>query len=96
MTCPTCHNSLSADCINHDRGTGAIDNGDPKTVTLSGREYERYLCGALNDQVKPSDDDIDRELMLVIPFYDPNERYPEYGVNSLREAYRAGWEDGAR
>lgn len=33
----------------NDRGTGSIDNGDPQTVTLSGREYERYLDGALND-----------------------------------------------
>lgn len=43
-----------------------------------------------------SDDEIDQELMCVIFSYDPNERYPEYGRTSMREAYRAGWEDGAR
>ena len=33
----------------NDRGAGAINNGDPQSVVLSGREYERYLCGALNE-----------------------------------------------
>jgi hypothetical protein len=42
----------------------------------------------------PSDDEIDNELRLAIYGYDPDEHYPEYGHESLREAYRAGWEDG--
>jgi hypothetical protein len=37
-----------------DTGTGALDGGKPQNVTLSGREYERYLDGALNDPVVPS------------------------------------------
>lgn len=32
-----------------DRGSGALDDGEPQHVVLSGREYERYLEGALND-----------------------------------------------
>lgn len=32
-----------------DTGTGAIDGGEPQLVWLSGREYERYLDGALNE-----------------------------------------------
>jgi hypothetical protein len=38
-----------------DTGTGALDNGEPQTVTLSGREYERYLCGWLNDGIALAD-----------------------------------------
>lgn len=34
-----------------ERGTGAINDGEPQRVTLSGREYERYLDGALNAPV---------------------------------------------
>lgn len=34
-----------------DRGTGAIDDGDPQHVTLTGGEYERWLDGALNPPI---------------------------------------------
>lgn len=40
-----------------------------------------------------SDDDVDAALALAIIGFDPNDRYPEWGNTSLREAYRAGWDD---
>lgn len=40
-----------------ERGTGAINDGEPQQVTLSGREYERYLDGALNEPVDVPDPD---------------------------------------
>jgi hypothetical protein len=40
-----------------DRGTGCINDGEPQQVTLSGGEYERYLCGALNKPYEPAPDD---------------------------------------
>lgn len=43
----------------NDRGTGALDDGNPQTVTLSSREYERYLCGALNEPQLAHDPDGD-------------------------------------
>lgn len=51
-------------CNCEDRGTGAIDNGDPQTVTLTGREYERYLEGALNHPP----DFADRRTVLTMWF----------------------------
>lgn len=41
-----------------------------------------------------TDDEVDAALALSIFCYDPDDRYPEYGNTSMREAYRAGWEDG--
>jgi hypothetical protein len=40
-----------------------------------------------------SDDEVDAALALAIAGFDPRDRYPEWGNASLREAYRAGWED---
>ncbi|WP_182840758.1 hypothetical protein [Mycobacteroides abscessus] len=49
----------------------------------------------MSDTVKPPDDnEIDAELMCVIWGYDPNDKYPEWGNESMRKAYLAGWEDG--
>lgn len=45
---------------------------------------------------KPSADEIDTELELAIMGYDRNEKYPEWSNAAMREAYRAGWEDGMR
>lgn len=42
----------------------------------------------------PSKDEIDGELELAIMGYDRNDKYPEWSNASMREAYRAGWEDG--
>jgi hypothetical protein len=39
----------------------------------------------------PSDTEVDADLMLEIFGFDPNERYPEWGNQALRDAYRAGW-----
>lgn len=46
----------------NDRGTAAINDGEPQAVTLSGREYERYLCGALNDPAPVTQTTVDEEL----------------------------------
>lgn len=43
-----------------DRGTGAINDGEPQQVTLSGREFERYLEGALNEPYIAPDDETNR------------------------------------
>lgn len=40
-----------------------------------------------------SDEEVDNALALAIVGFDPHARYPEWGNSSLREAYRAGWED---
>ncbi len=42
----------------------------------------------------PSDDEIDAELQLAVLGYDRTDKYPEWGNEGMREAYRAGWEDG--
>lgn len=39
---------------------------------------------------------IDDELSMVILTYEPDERYPEWSNDRMRDAYRAGFEDGAR
>lgn len=44
----------------------------------------------------PSTEEIDAELSLAITGYDPNDKYPEWGNSSMREAYLAGWEEGRR
>jgi hypothetical protein len=59
----------------NDRGTKAIDDGDPQIVTLSGREYERYLCGALNDIARNANAD-----RLASKFRDLND-----GILGVRE-----------
>lgn len=41
-----------------------------------------------------SDDDIDAELTATLYGYDPGDQYPEWGNAALRDAYRAGREDG--
>lgn len=48
-----------------------------------------------DDEIVPSDDEIDTELALTIVGYDRSEQYPEWSNASMRVAYRAGWEDGA-
>lgn len=40
------------------------------------------------------DDTIDAELELAIMGYDRRDKYPEWSNAAMREAYRAGWEDG--
>ena len=42
----------------------------------------------------PSREEIDSELSLAIMGYDRTEKYPEWGNDAMREAYRAGFEDG--
>ncbi|MDP7733664.1 hypothetical protein [Mycobacterium paragordonae] len=49
-----------------------------------------------NPPPPPSKDEIDAELSLAIMGYDPKDKYPEWGNDAMREAYRAGWEDGCR
>jgi hypothetical protein len=47
----------------------------------------------------PSDAEIDADLMLEIFGFDPRDRYPEWGNDALRDAWRAGWkasEDGRK
>ena len=39
----------------------------------------------------PSDAEIDADLMLEIFGFDPMDRYPEWGNDALRDAYRRGW-----
>lgn len=46
------------------------------------------------DREMPSNDEIDAELSLAIMGYDPRDQYPEWSNAAMREAYRAGWEDG--
>ncbi len=46
------------------------------------------------DPAIPSVDEIDAELELAIMGYDRRDKYPEWSNASMREAYRAGWEDG--
>lgn len=46
------------------------------------------------EPAKPTADEIDAELSLAIMGYDPKDRYPEWPNSAMREAYRAGWEDG--
>lgn len=43
-----------------------------------------------------SDGDINVELSAAILGFDPSEKYPEWSNSSMREAYRAGYEDGLR
>jgi len=43
----------------------------------------------------PDSDAIDAELELAIACYDRKDKYPEWSNSAMREAYRAGWEDGA-
>jgi len=45
-----------------DPGTGAIDGGASQYVLLGGREYERYLDGALNEPL-PDNYDYDDEVL---------------------------------
>jgi hypothetical protein len=45
---------------------------------------------------KLDDAAVDSELSMAILHYDPNDKYPEWPNSSMREAYRAGFEDGAR
>lgn len=40
------------------------------------------------------DDEIDAELELAIMGYDRRDTYPEWSNSAMREAYRAGYEDG--
>ena len=39
-------------------------------------------------------DEIDAELELAIMGYDRRDKYPEWSNSAMREAYRAGYEDG--
>lgn len=48
----------------------------------------------MSEDKPPTDDEVDAELKLAIFGYDPDENYPDFGCASMREAYRAGWEDG--
>lgn len=48
----------------------------------------------MGEMQPPNDDEVDDALKLAVVGYDPDGRYPEYGNTSMREAYRAGWEDG--
>ena len=48
-----------------DRGSRAVDDGGPQQVTLSGREYERYLEGALNDSATDTDKDVEAKLSFL-------------------------------
>ncbi|QBI98702.1 hypothetical protein SEA_BOBBY_69 [Mycobacterium phage Bobby] len=51
----------------------------------------------MSDPVKvPSNDEIDAELELAIMGYDRRDTYPEWSNAAMREAYRAGFEDGVR
>lgn len=43
-----------------------------------------------------SNGDINEELSAAILGFDPSEKYPEWSNSSMREAYRAGYEDGLR
>lgn len=49
-----------------------------------------------NPPPPPSGDEIDIELSLAVMGYDPSDKFTEWGNDSMREAYRAGWEDGCR
>lgn len=49
----------------------------------------------MNTPALPSREEIDNELELAINCYDRRHKYPEWGNDSMREAYRAGFEDGA-
>jgi len=64
-----------------DRGTGCIDDGEPQQVTLNGREYERYLCGALNTPNEYEPSLTDGELVAVRRWLDLLEKglYPDTG-----------------
>lgn len=48
-----------------------------------------------NPPAAPSREEIDSELSLAIMGYDPKDKWPEWSNSAMREAYRAGWEDGA-
>ncbi|AMS02627.1 hypothetical protein BJD55_gp139 [Gordonia phage Yvonnetastic] len=39
------------------------------------------------------DAEVDYGLSLAIPYFDPTDCYPEWSTDTLRDAYRAGWED---
>ncbi|MCV7434850.1 hypothetical protein [Mycolicibacterium bacteremicum] len=43
---------------------------------------------------RPSREEVDAELELAIMGYDRRDKYPEWGNAAMREAYRAGMEDG--
>lgn len=47
-------------------GTGTLDGGRPVQVTLSGREYERYLDGALNEQLVAVPEEVDDLLPVIL------------------------------
>lgn len=50
----------------------------------------------MSDTTPPTREEIDAELSMAIMGYDPRDKYPEWGNSAMREAYRAGWEDGRR
>lgn len=85
-----------------DRGTGALDNGDPQAVILSGREYERYLEWALNEQqqvVHRDDHELDQTVSAVRALLDAVD--PERDDHTTDTPLRAAkmWRDllyGAR
>ena len=45
---------------------------------------------ARDEHRDPTDAEIDFDL--VLEGFNPRDRYPEYGYDDLRRAYRAGWE----
>lgn len=52
----------------------------------------------MNDEIeqKPTDEQIDADLRLEVPGFDPNDTWGEYGHDLLRAAYRAGFEEALR
>lgn len=69
-----------------DRGTGAINGGDPQQVTLTCGEYERYLLGALNP---PPLDDV---LLAYLQFAPPRPEPDPTWRPTTRQRYRI-WKD---
>jgi hypothetical protein len=42
------------------------------------------------------DNEVDASLAVSIFGFDPRDHYPEWSSAAMREAYRAGFEDGVR
>ena len=86
--------SRSGDLGGSEIATGWFTDWRDAKTALEAAKMDHYegLRDPITDDAL-SDEDVDAALALTIIGFDPNDRYPEWGNTSLREAYRAGWED---